>query len=277
MIRFSDNDIIETDNDDKFVKNEINDIVEVDNDNNKDIFKIDNIEDKNIEDDKDIFKIDNIEDKNIEDDNYVTKEGKVICQVCKKEYNVITPAHLKKSHNMTMDEYKLKYPNASLVGEKTKNRRKYSQDQYFKTKQEENDEFKEFYKNDNNPEIEEINIKKEIEENDDEIIKEYVIEKSKDFDVLEYKANKKDNDIEINPIQKMKNRIHKQIKKYFPNTKIDYLIEEKSMIGNRLLYAYITDFCDPVLKVDIEFPDTFWHNNDMLNNSNRDINLERDG
>lgn len=47
--------------------------------------------------------------------------GKVACLECGKHMKQIQYRHLKFSHNMTMEEYKEKYPNAILVSESAKN------------------------------------------------------------------------------------------------------------------------------------------------------------
>lgn len=42
--------------------------------------------------------------------------GKVSCVICGKEYKIITPTHLKKSHDMTLEEYREQFPNAQISG-----------------------------------------------------------------------------------------------------------------------------------------------------------------
>jgi hypothetical protein len=57
----------------------------------------------------------------------------------------------------------------------------------------------------------------------------------------------------------MKAKILDHLRLYFANIKKDYMISQFGS-DNRLKFEFITDFCDPVLKVVIQFPDTFWHN-----------------
>ena len=42
-------------------------------------------------------------------------DGKAVCQECGVAFKLISPAHLKK-HNITMAEYRLKYPDCPISG-----------------------------------------------------------------------------------------------------------------------------------------------------------------
>jgi hypothetical protein len=55
----------------------------------------------------------------------------VICEICKKEYKIITQQHLDK-HNVLVQDYKIKYPNSPLICEETRNRYKESTENYNK-------------------------------------------------------------------------------------------------------------------------------------------------
>jgi very-short-patch-repair endonuclease len=44
-----------------------------------------------------------------------------------------------------------------------------------------------------------------------------------------------------------------------------------------LKFEFVTDFCDPILKVVFQFPDTFWHNIDILLDLNKKLKLESYG
>tara|TARA_R110000868_G_scaffold163126_1_gene395258 strand:+ start:111 stop:887 length:777 start_codon:yes stop_codon:yes gene_type:complete len=55
----------------------------------------------------------------------------VVCQICKKEYKIITQQHLDK-HNILVEEYKIKYPNCPLLCEITRNKYKEGTKEYNK-------------------------------------------------------------------------------------------------------------------------------------------------
>jgi hypothetical protein len=43
----------------------------------------------------------------------MSEPSKVICQICKKRFNSISPTHLR-LHNITMEEYRTTYPDYAL-------------------------------------------------------------------------------------------------------------------------------------------------------------------
>jgi hypothetical protein len=51
---------------------------------------------------------------------------------------------------------------------------------------------------------------------------------------------------------------------------------EKVTLGGFLVYRYVTDICNPTLKIDFEFPNAFWHNEDVPRIV-KDPILKRDG
>jgi very-short-patch-repair endonuclease len=48
-------------------------------------------------------------------------------------------------------------------------------------------------------------------------------------------------------------------------------------INGRLFFEFISDIADPVLKVNVEFPQAFWHNRGAYEDPLRDIKLEEYG
>jgi hypothetical protein len=83
-------------------------------------------------------------------------------------------------------------------------------------------------------------------------------------------------EIEKNPIQAMKNRIMDILRVHYTNVRQDYTISQFGP-DKRLKFEFITDFCDPILKVVFQFPDTFWHNIDLLLDLNKKLKLESYG
>ena len=172
------------------------------------------------------------------------EKGKVICQVCGKSFLVISPRHLKK-HNITYEDYTKRFPQAPLSSEEFIARGKYGKNKDLFVSNEIGDE--QLVEEEVEPDIEELEIEKLI------------------------KTNKKST-----PMESMKAKIQDHLKMYFANIKMDYLIRQFG-IDNRLKFEFITDYCDPVLKVVIQFPDTFWHNQEAAIDPNKNVKLEKYG
>ena len=80
------------------------------------------------------------------------------------------------------------------------------------------------------------------------------------------------------PMERMKNKILDHLKMYYSNMKMDYVIKQYGRLDQKLRFEFITDFCDPVLKVVVQFPDTFWHNKENhIADSVKRVKLEQFG
>ena len=172
--------------------------------------------------------------------------GKVICQICGKPLGFLTPAHLK-THKMTFAEYKEKFkdfPIKSLPWEAKA------------VKCNKIDLFKKI-----------VNENEKIEN-----IKPIIKPKPIKVEDKEIKIKTK----KITSGFPGKNNIFNLLKKSYPNLIMNYYINKKLNTG-AYEYYFITDMADPVSKIDFEFPDTFWHNNDNVFNVNRNTILKRDG
>jgi len=164
--------------------------------------------------------------------------GKVICQICGKPFMVISPPHLKK-HNVKYADYKNRFPNAPLSNEEFAARGRFGKNKdMFVTKDVIGEEILI-----DDPYVEEFDIQ------------EALLEEIKD------------------PISAAKHRILDQLRITFANVQMDFMIDHKDPISQIIQFSFITDFCDPVLKVVIDFPDTFWHNHEMYVDANRDQKL----
>lgn len=169
--------------------------------------------------------------------------GKIICQICGKPFMVISPQHLKK-HNVKYADYKNRFPNAPLSNEEFAARGRFGKNKdMFVTK----DVIGEELLIEEDPSIEEFDIK------------EALMEEIKD------------------PISAAKHRILDQLRITFANVQMDYLIDHADQISQIIQFSFITDFCDPVLKVIVDFPDTFWHNVEACVDANRDRKLTEAG
>jgi len=167
---------------------------------------------------------------------FFNEDGKVNCQICGKSFMVISPKHLL-NHKIKYGEYKLRFPDAPLSNSEFAATSKYG-----KVKGIFDDEVK----------VEEIDdISKEFEGMEDpQIHEDMEIDISKLTETIrKYK----------DPMQEVKVKILSFLRSYFSNIQQDYSVQLIDG-GGKLNDEFITDFADPVLKIDIEFPGTFWHN-----------------
>ena len=164
-------------------------------------------------------------------------DGKVICQLCGKSFMVISPKHLSGKHKIKYGEYKLRSPDEQRYPPGCPASRRYG-----KVKGIFDDDVK-------------------VEEMDDI---------SKEFDGIEDPEIHEDMEVDIakltdtikkfkDPMQEKKTKVLDHLRSYFSNIQQDYLVQLFDG-GGKLNHEYITDFADPILKVNIEFPDVFWHN-----------------
>jgi len=206
---------------------------------------------------------------------YYDEQGKVICQVCGESYWSITPQHLKKLHNMSINEYKLKFPVAPFISYITKQKSSIAH----KAKSNNQEIFKE---EENKPKVDE-----EITDIDIDKIQKELLEKKKN-EIDELTNLKKDLkeisdtehfDKELDPYNstpKNKLDLMKSLKLIYPGLKNNYSIEKLTPSGH-LEYKFITDMADPITKTVFEFPNTFWRNIDVPPNPMKSNLLKRDG
>ena len=168
--------------------------------------------------------------------------GKVNCQICGKPFLVISPKHLS-SHNIKYSEYKLRFPDAPLSCEEFGVVSKYGKE-------------KDMFSEDEEVVIDEVFLE---EPDVEEIVIDSVLVNSK-----------------ADGIDRIKGKVFDHLRTFFSNIKSNYMIREK-LIDGTLELEFITDFADPVLKIDIEFPDVFWHNTSRNTDLNRDIKLKAKG
>ena len=173
---------------------------------------------------------------------FFDEKGKVVCQICGKSFLVISPRHLGK-HNIIYADYTKRFPDAPLSTQEFKARGKYGKTKLF--------------------EQEEIGPEQLVDEKEPEI-------ESLDIEKL-VKSQKV-----ASPMDAMKAKIIDHLKMYFANIRKDYMILQFGS-DNRLKYEFITDFCDPILKVVIQFPDTFWHNMEAAIDLNKNLKLAKYG
>lgn len=186
------------------------------------------------------------------------EQGKVNCQICGHPYLVISPRHLG-THNIKYDEYKLRFPDAPLSSEEFNASSKYGKEKVLFVEK----EMSKFEEESNLPEedVEEIIVNEEPD-----------IEDEIDLSLLVKEELKKEPDV----MARSKNRILDHLRTYFTNVEKDYTLRQYGS-DNNLKFEFITDFCDPVLKIVIQFPDTFWHNQEIAIDPNKNYKMEQYG
>lgn len=186
---------------------------------------------------------------------FFNEDGKVNCQLCGKPFLVIAPKHLA-THKIVYSEYKLRFPNAPLSCEEFEGRSKHGKEKQIFVKQ----SLEEIKKEDEE-------IKEEIEVLEDPSIEEEInIEKALTRDISDT------GDI----CDRSKNKILDVLRSFYTNIRKDYMIQIYSIDGH-LIFESISDFSDPVLKVNIEFTNCFWHNKDSYIKPNRNVTLRQYG
>jgi hypothetical protein len=183
---------------------------------------------------------------------FFDEKGRVICQLCGKPFLVISPRHLSSNHSIKYAEYKLRFPDAPLSSEEFNASSKYGKEKQVFVKEE-------LEKIDELPE----DMGEEIEVVEPEI--------EEEIDFSKMLNEKKSNDICCNS----KDQVLDLLRAYFTNVKKDYMIRQE--VAGRIVFEFITDFCDPVLKIVIQFPKTFWHNKEAYIDPNKNLKLEQHG
>lgn len=179
---------------------------------------------------------------------FFNEEGKVLCQVCGKPYLVIAPKHLA-THGIVYSEYKLRFPDAPLSCEEFDGLSKYGRE-------------KQIFVDETLSEMgEEV-----------EVLEDPKIEEELDIEEIFIKDHIESSDI----FHTAKNKILDHLRSFFTNIRKDYMIQIVAPDG-RTLFETISDFADPILKIDVEFPKCFWHNEDAHIKPNRKITLEEYG
>jgi len=162
---------------------------------------------------------------------YDEETGRLHCQVCGKKFLIISPKHLLK-HNISYAEYTTRYPDAPLSSKEFAVKTKYGK-------------------------VKDLFAPPEVEEFEEVIVTEEP-DIEDDIDVGKILRDRSHKD----PVKQSKAIILDTLKTYFTNIRQDYMIDEFGPVSGRLKFHFITDFADPILKIVVQFPKTFWHNKD---------------
>lgn len=176
------------------------------------------------------------------------EKGFVACQICGEYFMTMSPQHLKK-HNIKYADYFKRYPNAPKTSDQFDARSKYGKSNTLFKEQEDKPEVGEEIFVEEQPDVDEFPMQKELERL-----------------------------AESTPMDKTKIKILTHLQLHYSNMEMDYVIRQFGKQDERLRFEYITDFCDPILKVVVQFPDTFWHNReDHVVDSVKKVKLEQFG
>lgn len=178
------------------------------------------------------------------------KDGKVICQICGKSFNIIQVTHLRK-HEMTLKEYQEQFKDLHITSDKYRTISKFCHSPTFSPTPKPLTEI-----------MEEVIVDAPVESEDITKILEKAIEQTKD--PLPQKPKTR------SPMQDMKTRISNILKRYYLEIQENYPVQIFAPSGH-LLHEFITDFADPSNKVVFNFPKTFWHNRNLDPNSNNKL------
>lgn len=175
------------------------------------------------------------------------KDGKIVCQFCGKSLNIISPTHLRK-HELTLNQYKEKYKDIHLTSNKYRTVQKFCHTSMFAPTAKPLTEI-----------MDEVLVTEPIEPKEEE-------SKSRQLTNEALIALNQETPSQVvskpkvkNSIQNMKNKILDTLKRYFFHIEQNYNIQIFGPSGH-LIHEFITDFADPVQKVVVNFPKTFWHN-----------------
>lgn len=173
------------------------------------------------------------------------EEETVKCLLCGKEFkNCISHQHVFKEHGITLKEYREKFPGSNI---NTESYRKILSNNMRHKKQIEIKDLEKAPILDKTkiPEIKDIDLFKKVDE-----LRDFTVKSKKYFD----------NKHSSMPDDKL--QILNFLVSIFSEEIIDsYFVTKFTMTGS-VEYMLVTDIAIPSLKIDIEFPNTFWHNYD---------------
>jgi len=64
-------------------------------------------------------------------------------------------------------------------------------------------------------------------------------------------------------------RVLDELKRFLPDIQKSYAIRSLYPVTNIVIFEFMTDFADPLRKIDIEFPNTFWHHRDVADTARK--------
>lgn len=183
------------------------------------------------------------------------EQGKIICQICGKSFSIISPTHLRNKHKITISEYQKRFPGLQLTSGAYRTAQKLSKTPIFK-------------KQENGHMEEQPDVLRQL-------LKEVIVSEKPPEDTNEIKYQE-EKPKKPNIVLENKNRVFEELKEHLENLQKDYLIRSGQHNGSSD-YEFITDFTDPISRIIIDCPNTFWHNKDSYIDPLKFTKLLRDG
>lgn len=200
-------------------------------------------------------------------------EDKVKCQLCGKKYKIISPTHLGRAHNMTVKEYKEKFPDANLVPDKQlENLRRMSKKSHRKFSDSAREsvvdiEFLEGQKK------EEEKAEEKVEKKED---REITIKKSDEEIFSEIDKTKQKKPVVL-ATETYHEELTRRLIEAFPDIKPNYEVRKINQMGRALEYSYVLDYAFPDHKIAIEFIDSYFYNGLHIDRETKIRLLSADG
>ena len=161
-------------------------------------------------------------------------KGQVGCAICKEFFTIITSNHLKKAHDISMNEYKLKFPDAPLSGLIFSSKQKFKYSGSLKS----------------GPITEDDCITDFSHQSIQEMIPEPEPIQKIELPVA---------DCNYYGIHEDKVKILKYLKTIFSTIENNYIFDKYALSG-QLEHQTVMDIADKNKRIDFEFPNSFWHN-----------------
>lgn len=185
----------------------------------------------------------------------------VKCLICGREFsNMISASHLSHSHAITREQYIEQFPGAPMF---SKDYEVKSEARYEKMRE----RFRE-KKRLSSVEVNVRDLTSEVEENTSDMYKEIITKVVKNEEPVTNRKRLADDchlyigkDADYVPKDKLK--LLNYLVFIFGNCVENNFRVRKVSLGGVLEYSVITDIAIPSLKLNIEFPISFWHNVDM--------------
>ena len=187
----------------------------------------------------------------------------VTCMVCGKVFErAVVPAHLTSKHNMTMKEYREKFPDAPIETDAYKAKLAEMRNRLYGKKEavKENETEEEY-----DIGLSDLESSPKVKRESLPVIKDIDFSKIEKLKLDSIEDSIKASNFFEDPkglIPSDKLRILNYLACNFDGVENNFFIEKTSLSGHTE-YRLVTDIAIPLRKIDIEFPKAFWHNYDI--------------
>lgn len=184
------------------------------------------------------------------------EEGRVICQECGNAFNLLAHAHMKK-HDMTLSDYKEKYPDFPVSSDKFKTSQRFRTADVFKKEEQ----------------------PKPISKEELALLDKEDLDKITQSD-LEDGILEEDIPVYVKPeddeLLTTKEQVADYLKSIYPNLIVNFAIKKFTFHGH-LEYMFSTDMTDVLTRTIFDFPNSPWHTGEYRPTTNKHTILSKDG